>query len=186
MNPELNRKVFEEFPILETERLRLRRPEMVDAPSLLRMRSDPRTMTYIDKELMVDLSEAEDLIALSSGNFDKGEALNWTIVDRVSGEWIGSMGLWRVIFEHCRAEIGYALLPEHWGKGYASEAMAAILDYGFEEFGLHSVLAEINPANEGSRRVLEKHGFQEEGRLRQSCLWKGKFRDTVLFGLLRE
>jgi ribosomal-protein-alanine N-acetyltransferase len=88
--------------------------------------------------------------------------------------------------EHSRAEIGYELAPEWWGRGAMTEALGAALRFGFTSMGLHSVEAHIHPDNTGSQRVLEKLGFVQEGYFRENYndLVEGRFTDTAVFSLL--
>ena len=86
--------------------------------------------------------------------------------------------------EHYRSEIGYALNPLFQGKGIMQEAMQAIIQYGFEIMKLHSVEANVNPANEASMRLLEKNGFVKEAYFRENYYFDGKFLDSVIYSLL--
>ena len=95
-------------------------------------------------------------------------------------------GFWRIDKDHFRAEIGYDLAPERWGRGIMPEALRPILGFGFATLGLHSVEANIDPANGGSRRVLEKLGFAQEGYFRENYYLpdEDRFTDTATFSLL--
>lgn len=81
-------------------------------------------------------------------------------------------------------DIGYVLHPTFWGQGLATEAVRLLVQFGWESLHLHRIEATCDPANMGSRRVLEKVGFQYEGHLRQHIKVQGKWRDSLLFGLL--
>ena len=99
---------------------------------------------------------------------------------------IGSCGI-RLKPEHdWEADIGYALAPEHWGMGYATEAAFAIVSFGFRELKLHRVSSWCIADNAGSARVLEKVGLRLEGRLRANEYFKGLWCDTLLFGTLED
>jgi RimJ/RimL family protein N-acetyltransferase len=84
-----------------------------------------------------------------------------------------------------RAELGYALGREHWGKGYMQEALRALLDYSFNELNLHRLEADVDPRNASSIRTLEKLGFRQEGYLRERWLVGGGIQDSLFYGLLR-
>jgi RimJ/RimL family protein N-acetyltransferase len=84
-----------------------------------------------------------------------------------------------------RCEIGYALASKHWGQGYATEALEALLDHGFRALGLNRVEADIDPHNVGSARVLEKLGFRQEGYMPERWIVHGEPADTAFYGLLR-
>lgn len=76
---------------------------------------------------------------------------------------------------HYRAEIGYALQPAHHGKGLMQEALTAVLDYGFHTLQLHSVEANVNPANAASIKILERNGFVQEGYFREAYFMPAGF-----------
>lgn len=83
-----------------------------------------------------------------------------------------------------RAELGYWLVPEAWGEGYATEAAGLLLGYAFDELGLHRVSARVCEANEASQRVLEKLDFTREGVTRDGGLLDGDHVDVYKYGLL--
>jgi RimJ/RimL family protein N-acetyltransferase len=87
--------------------------------------------------------------------------------------------------QNVRAELGYSLSRKHWGKGLATEAAHAVMNWGFQTYGLNKVYATCDPRNERSRRVLRKLGMTEEGLLRQHLKWQGEFRDALHYGILR-
>jgi len=103
-----------------------------------------------------------------------------------SGELIGNCGVRRKDGNDFEGDIGYELNPEHWRRGYATEAARAMVDYGFRELGLHRVSAWCIADNAASARVLEKAGLRLEGRLRENEHFKDRYWDTLLFGLLEE
>jgi [ribosomal protein S5]-alanine N-acetyltransferase len=86
--------------------------------------------------------------------------------------------------EHYRAEIGYALHPEHQGIGLMQEALNAVLDYGFTVMNLHSVEANVNPNNAASINLLQRNGFMREGMFRENYFYNGKFLDSAIYSLL--
>ena len=181
----LNETVFDAFPVLETERLILREITPDDAEEILRIFADPRVIRYWGAAPMASIEEAYGKIAGITAAFREKFGIRWAITRRGSNRLIGSCGHWRLIKQHRRAEIGYELAPEHWGQGLMPEAVGAILRFGFERMGLHSVEAQIEPDNQGSRRVLEKLGFVQEGYFRENSYFDGTFTDTAVFSLLK-
>jgi [ribosomal protein S5]-alanine N-acetyltransferase len=101
-----------------------------------------------------------------------------------SGELIGNIGLRKDTADSAVAETGFELAPEQWGQGYATEAAAALLDYGFAEMALRRAHAHCVADNQRSVRVLEKIGMKQEGRLREHVVVNGKWSDVLLYGLL--
>lgn len=83
-----------------------------------------------------------------------------------------------------RGEIAYILHPDRWGYGFASEAARTLLNFSFEELGLHKVSATCNPENNASKRVLAKLGMKKEGVLRDDLKMRDGWRDSLLFSIL--
>ena len=101
-----------------------------------------------------------------------------------SGRPIGNCGIRRKPENDWEADIGYELAPEYWGRGYATEAALAIVDLGFRELELHRISSWCIAGNAASARVLERVGLRPEGRLRENEYFKGRWWDTLLYGLL--
>jgi [ribosomal protein S5]-alanine N-acetyltransferase len=176
---------FATFPILETERLVLRAMTPEDADDMFRIYSDPEVMRYWGMEPFTSIDHVLQRVARSAEMFREQTGVRWAITRKGEGQVIGTCGHRRIIKEHHRSEIGYELARDAWGKGIMPEAVDAILRFGFERIGLHSVEALIDPANVGSRRVLEKLGFVQEGYFRESYYADGRFTDTAVFSLLK-
>lgn len=178
---------FATFPPLETERLLLRAFTPEDAAAVFAIMADPEVVRYFGAPPMHALDQAAQRIAGISQAFAEQEGVRWAIVRREDGAFIGSCGFWRLVTPHFRAEIGYELGRPWWGQGLMPEALDAVLTFGFKVMGLHSVEAVIDPANAGSRRVLEKLGFVQEGYFRESYYepHTGRFTDSAVFSLLR-
>jgi [ribosomal protein S5]-alanine N-acetyltransferase len=97
---------------------------------------------------------------------------------------IGNCGVRRKPENDWEAEIGYELAPEYWSQGYATEAALAVVNFGFQMLKLHRISAWCIASNTASARVLEKVGLRLEGRLRENEYFKGRWWDTLLYGLL--
>ena len=109
----------------------------------------------------------------------------FAIVRRTGNTLLGGMGL-RIAAEHARAELGYWIGVPHWGLGYATEAAAAVLRYGFEELGLRRIHAGHYANNPASGRVLTKVGMAREGHLRAHVVKWGEPLDVVEYAILAE
>ena len=99
---------------------------------------------------------------------------------------IGSAELHIESPEHRRGTMGYLIAPAAQGRGYATEAAQAVLDFGLTEGGLHRITATCDPKNVGSTRVLEKIGMSREGHLRDHFLIRGEWRDRLLYAKLAQ
>jgi ribosomal-protein-alanine N-acetyltransferase len=177
---------FTPFPILETERLVLRRVNENDANEIFALRSNPETMKYIPRPLVKSIDDALEHIAMIDAKIESNEGINWAITYKDNPKLIGIIGHYRIKPEHFRAEVGYMLLPEFHGKGIISEAIKEVVNYGFNEMKLHSIEAIIDPENFGSARVLEKNNFVKEAHLKENEFYEGRFLDTVIYSILNK
>jgi ribosomal-protein-alanine N-acetyltransferase len=176
---------FHPFQNLETERLLLRRIDKNDADEVLAMRGNPEIMKYIPRPLAKTKEDALEHIAMIEEKIIENIGINWGITIKGSNKIIGIIGHYRIQPENHRSEIGYMSLPEFNGKGYITEAIKAVVEYGFEQMNLHSIEAVIDPDNIASERVLQKNGFVKEAHILENELWDDKFWDTVIYSLLR-
>ena len=173
------------LPDIETERLLLRQQQLSDAPALFQLRTNPDVMLYIDRPRPESVKESEVFVETINENFSKGMSLVWAITFKEDPEHlIGNLGYWRTDLANYRAELGYMLHPDHWRKGILSEALRAVIDFGFNTVGFNSICANINPENDASRQLLLKHGFIKEAYFREDYYFEGKFLDSEIYGLL--
>lgn len=170
---------FDVFPILHTPRFVLRRTTVSDAEAMLAMRSDAEVMRYIGRPLMQTVDEAQEFLKKIDGYF-------WAICSYEDDRLIGSICLWNIEPEHYRAEIGYMLSRAHWEQGVLTEAMQAVIRYGFEDMGLHSIAAIVKPDNAASIKLLNKHGFVKEAHFKENYFFNGVFGDSAVYSLLNK
>src|SRR5699024_599050 len=175
-----------DFPILETERLTLRRVTQEDASDLLAYLSDVDVMKYYGLESFKSIYDALDEISWYNSIFEKGTGIRWGITLKGQEKIIGSCGFFNRVAQHYRAELGFELSKEHWGKGIASEAIKTVICYGFEQMNLQRIEALIEPPNIPSQKVVERQGFIREGLLRNYEYTCGKFDDLYMYSLLKQ
>lgn len=172
------------FPVLETERLILRKITHADDDAMYEIRTDDRHYQFIGnptkptkKEVVEKVQRAIDLHAENNG-------ISWGITLKGNPKAIGSVDYWRMIKAHHRCEIGYMLHPDHYQQGIMYEALMATINYAFKNIKLHTIEANISPQNIASRKLVEKCGFVQEGLLKESYLYNGEFLDTVIYSLI--
>ena len=176
---------FDPFPELTTERLVLRKMKDADAEQFFKLRSNTDVMKHIGKKPMTLMNEAMDFIKMINDLLENNSGITWAMALKEEPEkLIGTIGLWRLIKEHFRAEIGYMLLPEFWRKGITKEAVLKVLDYGINELKLHSIEGRITPLNIASAKILENTGFIREAYFKEDFFFNGKFEDTAIYSLL--
>jgi ribosomal-protein-alanine N-acetyltransferase len=103
-----------------------------------------------------------------------------------TGEAIGTLGFYKYSERDRSAILGYDLMQFHWGHGYMTEAVGALLGYGFDELRLNRVEATVDPPNLRSVRLLERLGFTLEGCMREKYFYKGCFHDELIYSLLKK
>ena len=178
---------FTPFPELKTQRLLLRRLEKTDANEMFFLRSNENVLRYLGKEPSKTIAEAEEFISKINKAVDENESILWGITFLSDPSVvIGTICLWNFQKENYRCEIGYLLHPDHWRKGIMKEAIKAVVDYGFQVLGLHSIEAMLSPENIASSSVLESTGFVKEGHLKESFYFNGKFTDTAIYSRLKK
>ncbi len=172
-------------PTLTTARLSLRAFAAADAPELRRLAGQRLVAdTTISIPHPYPAGEAERAIARFASEFVEGKGVHFAITLRGDGSLIGAIGLRDISAEHSAAELGFWITPSCQGRGYASEAVPAVVAYGFDGLGLNRVYAHHMTRNPASGRVLEKAGFRREGLHRQAvCKW-GVYEDVVAMALL--
>jgi RimJ/RimL family protein N-acetyltransferase len=183
---------------LITERLILRDFVADDWPAVLKWQRDERYLRYYawadrteeDAREFVQMfvrwqeEEPRRKFQLAITLPDTGEVIGDAGLRRK--DVAGDPGLRRHDISDFEGDIGYELAPQHWGKGYATEAARAMLDFGFRELGLHRISSWCIADNVASARVLERLGMKLEGRLRQNERFKGRWWDTLLYAILED
>jgi len=174
------------FPILKTNRLVLRQINESDANSILNYLSDKEVMKFYGLEPFQTIEDALDEISWYQSILNEKTGIRWGITLKEENEVIGSCGFLNMVPQHARTDIGYELDKRYWGKGIASEAMGAIIKYGFEYLHFQRIQALIEPPNIPSQKLAERHGFMKEGLLRNYEFTGGKFDDLYMYSLLKQ
>jgi ribosomal-protein-alanine N-acetyltransferase len=172
------------FPKLETERLLLREQNPEDAKAIFALFSEPAVTQFHNLDTFIDIEEALRLIERQKKRFESASGIRWGIVRKRDNTLIGSCGFtWNKQTDS--AEVGYELASSSWRQRIMTEALRAILRFGFEEIGLQFVVAEVMLDNTASKNLLGKLCFQSQGILKQHGFWKGKYHDLEQFVLTR-
>ena len=170
---------------IATTRLVLREFETNDWPAVLAYQHDPR---YLQFYPWTDRTEAEvrDFVQMFLDQQAERPRRKFQLAITLphDGRVVGNCGIRHKNENDWEADIGYELAPEYWGRGYATEAAIAIVNFGFRELRLHRISSWCIANNAASARVLERVGLRLEGRLRENEYFKGRWWDTLLYGLL--
>jgi RimJ/RimL family protein N-acetyltransferase len=148
---------------LETPRLSLREFRADDADDLFRLHGDPRVMRFIGDGSVGTRASVATSLARAASHYRNYPGLGvWPAAERASGEFVGWFCL-KYVPQTVEIELGYRLLPEAWGFGYATEGASALLRYGVEVLGLYRIIGLTHPGNTASQRVLRKAGMHDAG-----------------------
>ncbi|WP_026838867.1 GNAT family N-acetyltransferase [Gillisia sp. JM1] len=181
----INEIYFKNFPKLESERLILRKLKLTDASDVQLIRSDERVMIYMDAERQMTTQHSESFISNKLKMYEERTGIFWAIIEKSTNTFIGDFAFFKMDKKNSRAEIGYTLKPEFWGKGFMKEVMINIFNFGFSDLNLHSLEANINPGNENSRTILTKMGFQKEAYFRENYYYNRDYLDSEIYSLLK-
>jgi Acetyltransferases, including N-acetylases of ribosomal proteins len=171
-------------PTLDTARLRLRPLVDADVAALFSFFGDPEAMRYWSRPELKSIDEAEAMLHDIQTSGRSGGFIQLGIARREDDLVIGTCTLYRIQRDHRRAELGYIIRRDHWGRGLAREALTALLDHAFSTLGLHRLEADVDPRNAASIRLVESLGFKLEGRLRERYFVSGDIQDSAIYGLL--
>ncbi len=177
---------FGRLPVLETERLLLRRLTPDDAEDIFAYASDPEVTKYMMWSPHKSLDESLTFIASAMERYKIGSPAPWAIVLKAENKVVGTCDFISWYPDHGRSEIGYALSRLYWGKGLMTEAAREIISYGFDVKGVNRIQAMCEIPNIGSARVMEKVGMSFEGILREYMIQHGQFRDMKLYAIVRK
>jgi RimJ/RimL family protein N-acetyltransferase len=171
---------------LKTERLLLRAFRPDDWPDVHAYGSDPEVVRFMDwGPNTIEESRHHTNRAAATGAVTPQLRFPYAVERTADRRVIGSVELSMTSLDHRRAEMGYVLASGAWGQGYATEAAAALVAYGFGPLDLHRIAATCDPDNIGSARVLEKLGMTYEGRLRAYFQIRGEWRDRLIWSAIR-
>ncbi|TQR19424.1 GNAT family N-acetyltransferase [Psychrobacillus vulpis] len=176
----------QEFPVIETNRLILREVTKEDAHDMFLYLSDKDVVKPMGLEPFQTVEDVWDEIKWYKSIYEEGTGIRWGITLKDSGKVIGSCGFLNMIPKHYRAEIGYELSREYWGRGIASEVLEAVVHYGYKHFQLERIEALIELSNIQSQKLVEKNGFTREGLLRHYEFACGKFEDLYMYSIIKE
>jgi [ribosomal protein S5]-alanine N-acetyltransferase len=174
------------LPTIDTARLTLRPFSLADAPTVQRLAGAREVAdTTLNIPHPYPDGAADQWIATHAENFTAGDGATFAIVLRATSELCGAIGL-DISRRHRRAELAYWIGVPYWNQGYATEAAAALLAYGFTTLQLHRIHARHVTRNPASGRVMQKIGMTFEGIQREHFLKGDRFEDVANYGILRD
>ena len=179
-------KCFKKIPTIRTSRLTLRRLMPSDYRDMYEYSCLPEVTKYL---LWHEHESPEQTFGyLNSINqcYKRGEYYDWAVTLTDGGKMIGTCGFTSFDFENGRAEVGYVLNPSFWGKGIATEAVSAVIEFAFKELGANRVEAKFIEGNTASLKVMEKCSMAFEGYHRQYMMIKGSYKNIGISAITKD
>ena len=175
---------MDKFPVLSTERLDLIEIEQKHFGDIYRLFSNEKVLQYYKLHPLKSEEKVQILFDWMTRRYDDDQGIRWGIVIKNSQNIIGTIGYNSYIRNH-RANLGFDLQTDFWNSGYMSEAIKAVVSYGFHWLDLNRIEAEVMQGNIVSEILLQKMNFKKEGVLRQWLRWNEKYYDMSMFALLK-
>ena len=174
------------MPILQTDRLTLRLLDMRDAQAIFEIIQDEHVtkLTYMITH-HESLEDTEKWIERILDLYEKDGVIPFVVIDKHTDELLGCCFAW-YLAKHARMDVGYFYKESSWGKGFATEALQALIQFLCTSTNCVRVEATCDPENKGSARVLEKAGMQYEGLLRNYVFVQGKVADRLMYAIIPE
>lgn len=177
--------LFKDLPTLETDRLLLRKISPEDADDFFEFASDLQVALYTTWNPHQSVEQSRQTIKSILAKYETGEPGAWGITLKTSPKLIGYCGLSHWEPDHRKASLFYFLERAYWGQGLVTEAVRALLDFGFERMDLNRIGANGHPANRATFKVLAKAGLQYEATYRQDFIKNGEYEDSEIWSILR-
>lgn len=162
--------------MIRTQRLLLRRARMDDLDAMHRILGNGTAMRYWSTLPHTDIEQTRDWLAAM---IDASSEESDDFIVELNGQVIGKAGCWRL------PEVGYILHPDHWGKGYAAEALGAAISHVFANHPVTALVADVDPRNAASLRLLDRLGFRETHRAERTMQIGDEWCDSVYLSLSR-
>ena len=178
--------LFYRLPTLLTPRLILRPARMSDAQDIFEYSRDPEVARHVLWSAHTSVHQTRAYLRFMLKQYRSGQPGSFVIELAQERKVIGTIGYMWVQWENRSAEVGYSLHRAYWNQGFMTEALRAILTFGFEKLSLNRIEAQHEADNPASGRVMQHAGMQYEGRLRQRIYNKGRYADVDLYAILRQ
>ncbi|KAB8135752.1 GNAT family N-acetyltransferase [Gracilibacillus oryzae] len=179
-------KIYGDLPVLETDRLILRKVTLEDVEDMFYYASNDDVSKYVTWDTHKTIADAKGFVEFILQRYENKQVAPWGIEYKDNGKFIGTVDfVWWEPLQRT-AEIGYVISKDYWGQGITTEAAREIIQFGFENMDLVRIQARCLTENIGSGRVMEKAGMTFEGVLRKALVMKGEHHDIKMYSILRE
>lgn len=176
-------RYFVPFPTLTTARLRIRQMSKADTSAIYDICRRPESARYVEWTEHQNIGETRAYVNWIVDGYGKQRSTTWVIELLPEKKVIGTCCFLNIDSYYKTAEIGYCLSSAYWGRGYATEAVWALLWYGFREIGFARIQARVMTENFRSAAVLERIGFEKEGLLKNAVYCKNQAHNIYLYAM---
>ncbi len=186
MNPKDAFDTFKTFPQIETRQLVLREIKPSDAKDIFRFMSDEDTVKNNLIAPHKQIAETDKLIKLLKKHYDKRKDIRWGITIKGGDTIIGTIGYFNFHAQEFQAEIGVLLDKQYWRGGIMTEALVAVVTFGFKNMAFNRINVFIWPDNLPAIGLAKKVGFREEGLLKECKFLNDRFYDLGIYSMLKK
>lgn len=174
--------------IMETDRLILRRFTIDDAQDFFdHWANDPEVTKYMTWKPHKNIEITQAVLALWLNAYEHADNYHWAIVLKEGAKLIGSISIMNIEDTYERSEVGYCLAKDYWNQGIMTEALKAVIDFGFARVGFNRIQACHYAENPASGRVMVKAGMKYEGRFKQYLKDnQGRFVDCDIYAIVKD
>ena len=173
-----------EFPILQTERLLLRQFVDTDLEKVFKGLSHPEIIKYYGVSYQT-LEATKEQMTFFADLEKNGTGIWWAVCSIDNKTFYGAGGLNSLNKEHKKAEIGFWLISDFWGKGIMKEAMPLICNYGFNNLGHHRIEGIVETENKNCKNAIAKLNFKHEGTMKECEVKNGKFISLDIYAMVK-
>lgn len=172
------------FPVLESERLKLVEIQQEHLVDIFKLFGDGRVTEFYNVKTFGRVEDGQVYLDWFRNRFKDKQGIRWGIQLKGKTGIIGTIGFNNFIYNH-RANIGYDLQSECWNRGYMTEALNRVIEFGFNTLQVNRIEAEVMAGNIASEKILAKAGFRKEGLLRDWMYWDQRHFDMIMYAYLK-
>ena len=176
---------FSRLPEIHTPRLLLRSMRMSDAQDIFEYSRDPEVARHVLWEAHQNIHQTRAYIRYVLRQYRTGSPSSFCIELKETGKVIGTIGYMWISSENRSGEVGYSLSRAYWNQGYMSEALDAMIRFGFDTLNLNRIEAQHETDNPASGKVMQHAGMRKEGTLCQRLFNKSRYVDVDVYAILR-
>jgi [ribosomal protein S5]-alanine N-acetyltransferase len=179
-------EIFGDLPILQTERLILRKITLDDLDDMYSYCSNDEVSKFVTWDTHKRVTDTKDYVEFVLDQYTNKKIAPWGIEYKENGKLVGTIDFVTWEPNHKTAEIGYVISQDYWGEGITTEAAKELIKFGFETMDLVRIQARCFEENIGSERVMKKAGMSFEGILRKAMYVKGNHQNLKIYSIIKE